>query len=142
MEDSKDKRIRDLHKKELGLKTPDDYFSSTKKELLNQISMEKSAASIPFYREKVFLAIAATVVILITLVIFKPKVFPSVNEFPKIVFDTIEQLKGNEALTEQVLGQKENDILISSLFMEDHEIDEFVDSYVLEEVFFDEAYSQ
>jgi len=58
------------------------------------------------------------------------------NEIPVIVSDTINHLK-NDGLAQT--EPEENDILITSLFVSENEIDEFVDDYVLEELVYEEV---
>ena len=138
--DLANKRIRHLHEKDLGLHTPNDYFSSSKKELLNRISEEKEKKKVvPLYQNKMAWIVAASVALMISIVLFGPKTLPSVNGIPAVVLDTIQELNDDEGYVEQTLSSEEDDVLVSSLFMEDDEVDAFVNSYVLEEVLFVEV---
>ena len=138
---SLNKRIGKLHKEDLGLETPEDYFFSSKKELLERISMEKPVKSSYHFRKKLFLSTAAVIIFLITLNLFNRDVSLRIDETTKIVLDTIDELKSNEVLTEQHFEKKENDVLIASLFVDDNEIEQFIDSYVMEGSVYGENFS-
>ena len=69
--------------------------------------------------------------------VFKQNALPSINEIPAIVSDTID-LKNTNNLAQKTMSLTENDVLISSLFIEDTEVDEFVNNYVIEELVYAE----
>lgn len=131
-----DSKMQKMHSDELGLKVPKDYFSTSKMEILEKVSNQKKNKFGVFSRKRIIWSVAATIAIFIALTVFKPDTLPSMDKIPAIVSDTIDQLKTNGLAQEELEG---NDILISSLFIPDNEIDEFVDNYVLEELVYEEV---
>jgi hypothetical protein len=88
--------------------------------------------------KRIIWAAAASIAIIFAVSVFKPNVLPSFNNVPAIVSDTIELFQNNNLAQGEF---KEDDILITSLFVPDNEIDEFVNNYVLEELVYEEVLS-
>ena len=132
-----EEKLRKIHNEDLGLSMPKDYFAKSKSEILAKVGIEDKSRVVPLYRNKVFWAAAAVIAVLIVLTVFKTNTVPQIDKIPAIVSDTIEQL--NKGLADEDINPGENDILISSLFVEDTELDDFVDNYMLEEALFDET---
>jgi hypothetical protein len=123
--------MKATHEKELGFKIPKDYFSNSKKEILNQVSASKVTL---LYRKKSFiLSIAAAIALLITLTVFKPSVFTYFNKIPAIASDTINQFKSKQ-LARNNFFFNVDDVSIAVLFVEDDQIDDFLDDYVIGDV--------
>ncbi len=133
-----DSKMHEIHSEELGLKTPEDYFSKSKSEILEKVSKQKGVGFTIFSKERIIWSVAATIAIIFALTVFKPNVLPVIDEIPAIVSDTIDHLKNNNLAQGELM---ENDILITSLFVPDNEIDEFVNNYVLEELVYEEVLS-
>ena len=131
-----DLKMHEMHSKELGLSTPKDYFSKSKIDILEKVSNEKGKRLHIFSSGKIVWSIAATIAIFFALTVFKPNLFPSIDKIPTIVSDSIDLLKNNGLAQEEPV---ENEMLITSLFVSDNEIDEFVDNYVLEELVYEEV---
>lgn len=131
-----DSKMHEMHSKELGFQVPKDYFSTSKMEILKKVSNQKQERFNIFSRKRIAWAAAATIAIILALTVFKPNALPTIDEIPAIVSDTIDQLKTNGLAQDEL---EENDILITSLFISDNEIDEFVDDYVLEELVYEEV---
>ncbi len=131
-----DEELQKMHSKDLGLGMPKDYFSKSKSEILAKVDNEHKSKVFPLYKNKNFWAAAAVIAVLIVLTVFKTNTIPLINEIPAIVTDTIENLNKGLANEDYTLG--EDDILITSLFIEETEIDEFVNNYMLEEAISDE----
>lgn len=132
-----EEKLQKTHIEDLGLGMPEDYFSKSKSEILTKVGIKDKSRVLPLYRNKIFWAAAAAIAVLIVLTVFKTSTVPQIDGIPAIVSDTIEQL--NNGLADDDYNQGESDILISSLFVEDAELDEFVDNFMLEEVLFDET---
>lgn len=122
---------RKKHVDELGLNIPEDYFSESKNELLAKITASKKKTLVPFTRNKVVWLAAASLAFILVLNLFKSTVNSDIDEIPAVVSDTIEILKDNN-LVNEFFESEEKDILISSLFIEDTELDEFIADYVIE----------
>jgi hypothetical protein len=131
-----DKKIQEMHSEELGFKTPENYFSQSKINILEKVSNQKEQGPNIFSRKRIAWAAAATIAIIFAVSVFKPNALPSFNNVPSIVSDTIDYLQNNNLAQSE---SEESDFLITSLFVPDHEIDEFVDNYVLEELVYDEV---
>lgn len=132
-----EEKLQKMHNEDLGLGMPEDYFSKSKSEILAKVGIEDKSRVLPLYRNKMFWAAAAAIAVLFVLTVFRTRTIPQIDGIPAIVSDTIEQL--NNGLANEDFYQGENDILISSLFVEDTELDEFVDNYMLEEALFDKT---
>ena len=131
-----DRKMKEMHSSALGLKTPENYFSASKMEILEKVSTQKEKRFYLFSRKRIIWAAAASIAIIFAVSVFKPNVLPSFNNVPAIVSDTVELFQNNNLAQGEF---KEDDILISSLFVPDNEIDEFVNNYVLEELVYDEV---
>ncbi len=131
-----DSKMHEMHSEELGFQVPKDYFSTSKSDILEKVSIQKEKKINFFSRKRIIWSAAATIAIIVALTVFKPNSLPSMDKIPAIVSDTIDYLK-QDGLAQDEL--KENDILITSLFISDNEIDEFVDNYVLEELVYEEV---
>jgi len=134
-----DSKMHEMHSEELGLHIPKDYFSKSKTDILEKVSNEQKEARFNiFSRKRIFWSIAATIAIIFALSIFRPNALPSFDNVPAIVSDTIDHLQNNNLAQVELM---EDDILITSLFVPDNEIDEFVNNYVLEELVYEEVLS-
>lgn len=133
-----DGKMHKMHSEELGFNIPDNYFSKSKIEILEKVANQKKSRLTIFSRERIIWSVAATIAIIFAVSFFKPNVLPSFNNVPAIVSDTIDYMKNNNLAQGELI---ENDILITSLFVPDNEIDEFVDNYVLEELVYEEVLS-
>lgn len=131
-----DSKMQEMHSEELGFKTPENYFSQSKITILEKVTNQKEKRFNFFSRNKIVWAAAATIAIIFAVSVFKPNALPSFNNVPAIVSDTIDNLQNSNLAQGEF---KEDDILITSLFISDNEIDEFVDNYVLEELVYDEV---
>ena len=131
-----DRKMQEMHSEELGFQVPKDYFSKSKMEILEKVSNQKDKRFNIFSRKRIVWAAAASIAIIIAVTVFRPNAIPAMNEIPVIVSDTINHLK-NDGLAQT--EPEENDILITSLFVADNEIDEFVEDYVLEELVYEEV---
>ncbi|MDO5969370.1 hypothetical protein Q4Q35_06090 [Flavivirga aquimarina] len=134
-----DKNMRELHSKELGFGVPENYFSKSKQEILSKVSGKKKQEKPSFFLKKSFVwYAAASIILLITITLVKPDRGLPIDDIQTIVLDTIKQLDV-ETFDNETDVLSETDILITSLFVEENNIDEFIDNYVLEEALVDEA---
>jgi hypothetical protein len=131
-----DSKMHEMHSSALGFQVPKDYFSKSKSEIFEKVSKQKRVRFNIFSRERIIWSVAATIAIILALTVFRPNALPAIDEIPAIVSDTIDQLKTNGLAQNEL---EENDILITSLFVPDSEIDEFVDDFLLEELVYEEV---
>lgn len=129
----KDKQIRKKHTEELGMSLPSDYFQNSKNRILNNVKKDAPVSNIPIKRNKyTWISVAATIAILFSVAIFNKTIFNTNNT--NIVSDTLENIKNAEFNQENLVLLNTDDITITSLFVEDSELDDFIDSHVLEEL--------
>ncbi|NEW78894.1 MAG: hypothetical protein GZ086_05600 [Gelidibacter sp.] len=131
-----DSKMQEMHSEELGFKTPENYFAQSKTTILEKVSNQREDRFNHFSRKRIVWAVAATIAIIFAVSVFKPNALPTLDNVPAIVSDTIDHLQNNNLAQGEI---KEDEILITSLFVPDNEIDEFVDNYVLEELVYDEV---
>lgn len=144
-----DDKLTTIHKEDLGLKIPEDYFSQSKNEILSKVLNKKQPKLILHYRKRVLWTIAAAITLFFGLRIYNQYSYSKINQIPMAVSDTIHQLETgnyplvlsdtNPELKDDNLNSKnilhnEKDILVKSLFVEDDEIDEYVVNYMLEDI--------
>ena len=125
------------HKGDLGLNVPKDYFSKSKKEILENIHSSNRGKLIIFSRRNLGWSMAAAVALLITFNAIKTSEVPTVDEIDAVVSDTLNQYK-NSHLALDNIDQEQDDILVSSLFVDESDIDDYIDSYVLDELMEDD----
>jgi hypothetical protein len=126
-----DQEMHKKHTDELGLNVPEDYFYQSKKEILEKIPASKNGKLVLLTRNKAIWLAAASLAFVLVLNLFKTNVKSDFDKIPAVVLDTIEKLKDNN-LVNEFFETEEKDILISSLFIEDAELDEFIADYVIE----------
>lgn len=108
------------HTEDLGLSVPKDYFSSSKKMILDKIKEEeentqKVSKVVPLYRRKIVLWSASVAAVLL-LGVFTLN--PSTTEIDS------------------------NDVLLASVVTEDTNVDDFVDDFIDEELLTDDVFSE
>lgn len=129
------KNIDEIHKKDLGFETPENYFSNVEKEILSKISAQNKPKVIPFYRKKIVWFAAASIAFVIALTIYKQQIATSIKTVPQIVLDTL-NLDENLNLASDYIF--EEDVLVASLFINDNNIENFVNNAFIKSVASDE----
>lgn len=129
--------IDNTHKNDLGLSVPENYFSTSKNEILKKIALEKKTKVIPLHQNKFIWFVAAGISLLVALTVFKPSVFTTTDKNPSIVSDTVNNLKNLE-LVYDLFSENQQDITIASLFMNDAEISNYIANNIIEEIIIDE----
>ena len=132
-----DKKVQRVHAEDLGLDVPKDYFYKSNPEIWAKVGLENKGKVVSLYNNKVFWAAAAAIALLIAITLYRTSLVPKIDAIPVIVSDTIERMN-TEGLVNEDVEFSESDILITSLFVEETEIDEFVNNYMLEEAISDE----
>ena len=134
--DSSEKKMDKIHTEELGLGMPEDYFSTSKIDILDKVFHEKKSKVIPLFRNKVMWFAAAGIALIVALTIFKPASMSNINEIPTVIADTVGQIRNLDLINSEFFV--EDDMLVASLFIDDSEIDDFIDNYIIEETVIDE----
>jgi hypothetical protein len=153
-------KLKKKHSNELGLNVPEDYFSNSKNEILVKVLAKKEPKIISIYRKRSTWLAAASIALIFGLTVFKPFSELNFNDSPIVDIDSV----GNTSIEKVVVADspavyqkirqtdlvstKEsgnivtsenieftgNDIVIESLFMEENEINESVNNYMLEDI--------
>jgi len=134
--DSFEKKMDKMHTEELGLGMPEDYFVKSKIDVLDKVFYEKKSKVIPLFRNKAMWFAAAGIALIVALSIFKPVTLSTVNEIPSVITDTVDQIRNFDLNNAKFFI--EDDILVASLFVDDSEIDDYIDNYIIEEIIIDE----
>lgn len=125
------KELAQKHKEYLGMGVPDNYFSISKNNILKSLPMEKEQKRTVFgLRPMIAYPIAASIVLLIGFTIW-------LQNDPT----TIEQQNAN---VEQInsMDVYSDDFLVSSLLVEDADMDEFIDEIIFNEIIVDAELSE
>lgn len=134
--DSSEKKMDKMHAEELGLGMPEDYFSTSKIDILDKVFQDKKSKVVPLFRNKVMWFAAAGIALIVALTVFKPAGMSSINEIPTVIADTVGQIRNLELINSEFFV--EDDMLVASLFIDDSEIDDYIDNYIIEETVIDE----
>jgi len=121
------------HKHDLGYSIPKDYFSNSKKKLEDSILKPKKGVIVLLNRRIVTWVAASVITILVALTVFKPNALPAIQSIPGIVADSIDTFKNNGLNNDSTI-YFEDDISMASLFVNDSEIDEYVENFILQEI--------
>ena len=117
--------LTNLHKDKLGMEIPEDFFANSKKEILNSVfETEKPKQKLVWLRPVVAYPIAASLVIALAITFWINK---NDSQIDTKVVDT------EDIILLDLVGF-EDDILVSSLFVEDTEMDEFLNNYIVDEI--------
>ena len=120
---NKNKDLTKLHKEKLGMDIPEDFFSKSKADILEAIpKIEDKKQTVFWLKPIIAYPIAASIVLLIGITIWmqndttdiNPKI-TNVNEINLTYFDS-------------------DDFLVSSLLIEDENMDAFMDDFIVNEI--------
>ena len=118
-----------LHKDKLGLDIPEDYFVNSKKDILKTVSTKAATKLVFGLKPVIAYSLAASLVLLITFSIWM-----------RMSFSPLEHEVTDMETSE--LSVYSNDVLVSSLLIDDSEMEAFVDEYILEEIFVETELSE
>ncbi|MBD0777046.1 hypothetical protein HPE56_04495 [Maribacter sp. ANRC-HE7] len=125
------KGLAQAHKEYLGMNVPDNYFSISKNNILKSLPMEKEQKRTVFgLKPMIAYPIAASLILLIGFTIW-------LQNDPT----TIEPQDAN---VEQInsMDLNSDDFLVSSLLVDDADMDGFMDDYILNEIIVDAELSE
>lgn len=117
------KELAQEHKEYLGMDVPDDYFSKSKNSILNSLPIEHQQKG-NIFKLKPFIAypIAASVLILISVFIW----------FNNNQSDNHSKMTNTKSI--QTLESSTEDFLVSSLLIEDDQLETYLDSYIVDKI--------
>ncbi len=84
------KKLAEIHRKDLGLTVPEDYFAKSKLEILKKVKEENPMIVIPFYQKKQNWMLAASLIFLLgfsfylintTIIVNNKTILPTENTF-------------------------------------------------------------
>lgn len=153
-------KLKRKHSEELGLNVPENYFSNSKNEILSKVLTKKQPKLIFIYRKRNLWIAAASIVLIFGLTVFKPFSVLNFNDSPVVVMDSVDDAsiekiivadspavykknnqtdlvsikKSGSGVASEHIESVENDIVLESLFMEENEINESVNNYMLEDI--------
>ncbi|RVT80037.1 hypothetical protein EOD40_02690 [Flavobacterium sufflavum] len=140
-----DDELNKIHSDSLGLNVPENYFLESKNDILNKVLARKEPKTIPFYRRKATWFAAATLTLLLGLAICNKYNSQDQQSIANSITDSIAQIDNENGATAVPKNNynnpipnnsltAENDILVSSLFVEEKEVDEYITNYILEDI--------
>lgn len=153
-------KLKTIHSEELGLNVPENYFSKSKSKILSEVITKKESKIISIYRKKSTWLAVASIALVFGLTVIKPFSVLNFNDSPIVVVDSVDNtsiekvvvadspsvyqknnqtdLVSNKYLENstktEYLESVENDILVKTLFMDEKEINESIDNYMLEDI--------
>lgn len=132
---SKDKieNITSLHRDKLGLEIPNGFFSKSKSEILNTISQDKEKSQTLFnLQRRYFYPIAASIIFLIGITLW----------LTNNTVDTNLELTVSEQSDYLDETLSTDNFIIPSLFVDNSNMDQFLDEFIIQNVFVETAISE
>lgn len=129
--ETKYKNIDKVHKEQLGLGMPEGYFETSKKEILSKTSEKKKVKVISLYKNKMIWFVAAGIALVFSLTVYNNQTMNTIKDIPEMVLDT---LNFDENLNLAMDYMYEEDVLISSLFMDDENVGDFVNNAFIQDI--------
>ena len=130
--------IQDIDKKhhqELGYQVPETYFNTSKEYLMSAVTKQQPSKLIQFTKNKFVWYAAASIALLITILLFNQPNAPQVLQPPAIVLDTL-NLDEKPQFASSIFI--EEDVLLASLFQKESEVDGFISKTYVEHILADE----
>jgi hypothetical protein len=130
-----DKKRHETHSADLGLDVPKDYFKKSKSEII-ALTTDKKEVKLFTLRKSIIWMAAAGIALILAITVFKPETSPKTDIIISKVSDTVEKIQNiyfnndNSLLTE--------DVLLTSLYVDESEIDNYVDNDFINEIIVDE----
>ncbi|MCF6295034.1 MAG: hypothetical protein L3J25_05045 [Flavobacteriaceae bacterium] len=117
--------LSNFHKDKLGLQIPDGYFSKSKLNILDAIHKEEERKQTLFWLNPKFsYPIAASIILLISITFWWQNNTPETN----LEITDVEKIEVFN------MDFSSDQFLVSSLFVEDSEMDQFVDAFLMKEI--------
>ena len=117
--------LANLHKEKLGLEIPDGYFSKSKLDILDAIPKEEENKQTLFWLKPRFAyPIAASIVLLISITLL----------WQNNTTETNLEITDIEKIEVFNMDFPSDEFLVSSLFVEDSEMDQFLDTFIMKEI--------
>jgi hypothetical protein len=148
---SKTNNIDAKHKEDLGFELPDNYFETSKNEILLKTSSKNEVKTVALYKRKMVWFAAASIALVIALTVYKQQTFHSIKAIPAIVLDSINSNENIDLASDYIT---EENMLLATLLVNDENIeayinnafignvlaDEYLDEYIVDELMTDELF--
>ena len=122
-----------LHKEKLGMDIPENFFSNSKEEILNKISLNETSNKKVFWLKPLIAYPIAASLIIAFAITFWLKNNETAIDYNQS--DTIDVLQVNSSLPE-------NDFLVSSLLIPNEELEQFLDQYITHNIIIEAELSE
>lgn len=129
--DSFDQKNQKKHTEDLGLQLPADYFTQSKTNILSQVSSKKRSKLIMFFRKTIVWSTSVAALLIFTITIFKHNEFSTTDTITNMVSDTVSAFQNENTINNDVEISTE-DVLLASLFVEESNVNAYVDNYIKE----------
>ena len=117
------KELAQEHKEYLGMDVPDNYFSKSKDTILNSIPIDNQQTSRVFkLKPLIAYPLAASFLILVGVFVWLQIDTPEINQ----------NITNTETI--QTLDVESEDFLVTSLLVEDDDLDAFLDDFIVNEI--------
>jgi hypothetical protein len=131
-----DKKMHGKHTENLGLEVPKNYFSKSKSKIV-ALTLDKKKSKLIQLRKRVIWIAAAGIALLFALTIFKPNATLNSDKISTIASDTVEKIN-NFYLENDKLFSLEDAVLLTSLYVDENQMDAYVDINFIDEIIIDE----
>jgi hypothetical protein len=140
-----DDELNKIHSDSLGLNVPENYFFESKNRILNRVVTKEEPKTILFYRKKTIWFAAATLTLFLGLTVCNKYAALDEQKIADQLTDSIAQIDNENGATAvsknnynnqipNISLTAENDILVSSLFVEEKEVDQYITNCILEDM--------
>ena len=117
--------LENLHKEKLGFEIPDGYFSKSKSDILDAIPKTEDRKQTVFWLKPRFAyPIAASIVFLISISLWLQNSSSEINQ----------QITDIEKIEPFNFESPSDEFLVTSLLVEDSEMDQVVDAFIMKEI--------
>lgn len=130
-----DEKMLKKHAENLGLDVPENYFSKSKSEIV-ALTLDKKKSKLIQLRKSVIWIAAAGIALLFAVTIFKPNATLNSDTISTIASDTVEKIN-NFYLENDKLFSEEDAVLLTSLYVDENQINAYVDNNFIDEIIID-----
>ena len=158
-----DEKQSKIHREDLGLVFPEDYFAQSKNQILMKTVNDKSFTIDWFLNKKIIWKVAASMVVALGIGMYFQY---SPNTIQEATTSSLVEIKSSNKMNQSLvevdsnqynsklesitlnanreikqeksehnsIGQKEDDVLVKSLFVEEAEVDQYLEKSILEDI--------
>jgi hypothetical protein len=131
-----DKKMHGMHTEKLGLDLPENYFSKSKSDIA-AFTLVKNKSKLIKLRKSVIWIAAAGIALLFAVTIFKPNEILNSDKISTIASDTVEKIKNIYFDNDKYFTEEDN-VLLTSLYVDENQMDAYVDNHFIDEIIIDE----